>query len=43
MSLGEDMKKLSLGDGEGSEDPILLASVEGRLPTLKDVKRSVKV
>jgi meiosis-specific protein len=43
MSLGEDMKKLSLGDGERSKDPILLASVEGRLPTLKDVKKSLKV
>jgi hypothetical protein len=43
MSLGEDMMNLSLGDGEYSMDPILLASVEGRHPTLKDVKKSLKV
>ncbi|KAI0256862.1 HORMA domain-containing protein, partial [Lactifluus subvellereus] len=42
MSLGEDMKNLSLGDGEYSMDPILLASAEGRHPTLKDVKKSLK-
>ena len=43
MSLGEDMEKLCLGDGGHSEDPILLASAEGRLPTFKDVKKSLKV
>ena len=43
MSLGEDLEKLTLGDGNHSKDPILLASVEGRLPTFKDVKRSLKV
>jgi meiosis-specific protein HOP1 len=43
MSLGEDLKKLSLGDGGYSKDPILLASAEGRLPTFKDVKKSLKV
>ncbi|KAI0306419.1 HORMA domain-containing protein [Multifurca ochricompacta] len=36
MSLGEDLRKLSLGDGDDSQDPILLASVEGRLPTFRD-------
>jgi hypothetical protein len=43
MSLGEDLKKLSLVDGGYSKDPILLASTEGRLPTFKDVKKSLKV
>jgi meiosis-specific protein HOP1 len=43
MSLGEDLKRLSLGDGGYSKDPILLASAEGRLPTFKDVKKSLKV
>ncbi|KAH9001111.1 HORMA domain-containing protein [Lactarius akahatsu] len=43
MSLGEDMKKLSLGNGGYSKDPITLASAVGRLPTFKDVKRSLKV
>jgi meiosis-specific protein HOP1 len=43
MSLGEDLEKLSLGDGGHSKDPILLASAEGRLPTFKDVKKSLKV
>ncbi|KAH9043071.1 HORMA-domain-containing protein [Lactarius pseudohatsudake] len=42
MSLGEDMKKLSLGNGGYSKDPITLASAAGRLPTFKDVKRSLK-
>src|SRR6266404_1626852 len=42
MSLGEDMQKLSLRDG-CSKDPIMLGSAEGRLPTFKDVKRSLKV
>lgn len=43
VSLGEDLKKLSLGEGGYSKDPILLASAEGRLPTFKDVKKSLKV
>jgi hypothetical protein len=43
MSLGEDLEKLSLGDGGHSKDPILLASAEGRLPTFKDVQKSLKV
>ena len=43
MSLGDDLEKLTLGDGGHSKDPILLASVEGGLPTFKDVKRSLKV
>ena len=42
MSLGKDLEKLTLGDGDHSKDPVLLASVEGRLPTFKDVKRSLK-
>ena len=43
MSLGEDLEKLSLGDGGHSKDPIMLAGAEGRLPTFKDVKKSLKV
>jgi hypothetical protein len=43
MSLGEDMEKLSLGDGAHSNDPILLASAQGHLPSFKDVKKSLKV
>lgn len=43
MSLGEDLKKLSLGDEGYSNDPILSASAEGRLPTFKDVKKCLKV
>jgi len=43
MSLGDDLEKLSLGDGGHSKDPILLATAEGRLPTFKDVKKSLKV
>ncbi|KAH9079578.1 HORMA domain-containing protein [Lactarius deliciosus] len=42
MSLGEDMKKLSLGNGGYSKDPITVANAAGRLPTFKDVKRSLK-
>ncbi len=37
------MKKLSLGDGGYSKDPIMLTSAAGRLPTFKDVKKSLKV
>jgi hypothetical protein len=43
MSLGEDLERLSLGDGDHSKDPILMACAEGRLPTFKDVKKSLKV
>ncbi len=43
MSLGEDLEKLSLGDGGQSKDPILVASAEGRLPAFRDVKKSLKV
>ncbi|KAF8274863.1 HORMA domain-containing protein [Lactarius quietus] len=42
MTLGEDMKKLSLGDGGYSKDPMVLASAAGFLPTFKDVKKSLK-
>jgi hypothetical protein len=39
------MGKLSLGDGGGrnSKDPILLTGSEGRPPTFKDVRKSLKV
>ena len=43
MSLGEDMKKLSLGDGGHSKGPMLLAGAAGSLPTFRDVKKSLKV
>ncbi|KAI0273433.1 HORMA domain-containing protein [Gloeopeniophorella convolvens] len=42
MSLGEDMNRLSLGGGAFPKDPVLLASAEGRPPTFKDVKKSLK-
>jgi hypothetical protein len=43
MSLGEDMKKLSLGDGGCSKGSMVHASAAGSLPTFKDVKKSLKV
>jgi hypothetical protein len=42
MSLGEDMDKLSLGDGARSKDPVLLASAEGRLPTFKRCEKELE-
>jgi meiosis-specific protein HOP1 len=42
MSLGEDMKKLSLGDGGCSKGSMVHASAAGSLPTFKDVKKSLK-
>lgn len=39
MSLGEDLKRMSLQ----GKDPIVEAAKRGAVPTLKDVKRSVKV
>ena len=44
MSLGKDMAMLSLGNGDYSKNPDMVhASPAGRLPTFKDVKKSLKV
>lgn len=42
MSLGEDLMKLSLG-GSRIPDPIANAAKRGKIPTLGEVKRSLKV
>jgi meiosis-specific protein len=44
MSLGDDLMKLSLSGGKKKDvDPVANASKKGRLPTLGEVKRSLKV
>jgi meiosis-specific protein HOP1 len=43
MSLDDDFEKMSLGATGDSSDPVAAASKLGRKPTLKEVKRSVKV
>jgi hypothetical protein len=44
MSLGEDIQRMSLNSEEGSRpDPVAQAAMEGKVPTLGEVKRSVKV
>ncbi|KAL0563844.1 hypothetical protein V5O48_018218 [Marasmius crinis-equi] len=40
MSLGDDLNKLSLKDG--MNDPLIDSAKKGKIPTLKDVKKSVK-
>ncbi|KZV65910.1 DNA-binding protein [Peniophora sp. CONT] len=42
MSLGEDMSKMKLHDGVASRDPVVRAIAQSRVPTLADVKRSLK-
>ncbi|PFH54173.1 hypothetical protein AMATHDRAFT_135603 [Amanita thiersii Skay4041] len=43
LSLGEDLQKMSLrGQNQRNEDPVTSAILKGRVPTLKEVKRSVK-
>ncbi|VDB82853.1 unnamed protein product [Peniophora sp. CBMAI 1063] len=42
MSLGEDMSKMKLHDGAASRDPVVRAIAQSRVPTLADVKRSLK-
>jgi len=41
MSLGENLDKMSLR--ESAKDPVVQAAKKGKPPTLKDVKKSVKV
>jgi hypothetical protein len=43
MSLDDDFEKMSLGATGDPTDPVAAASKLGRKPTLKEVKRSVKV
>jgi hypothetical protein len=44
MSLGESLKKMTLnGKGKNREDPVAQAIANGKTPTLKEVKMSVKV
>jgi meiosis-specific protein HOP1 len=40
MTLGEDLPRLKAGD---LKDPVSEAVKKGRVPTLRDVKKSVKV
>ncbi|KAI0063417.1 hypothetical protein BV25DRAFT_1883873 [Artomyces pyxidatus] len=42
MTLGEDLMKMTLGDGRKVNDPVAQATTEGRPPTLRDVKKSLK-
>ncbi|KAI0312502.1 hypothetical protein OF83DRAFT_1086972 [Amylostereum chailletii] len=42
MSLGKEMTNLSLGRRKMSKDPATQAALEGRTPTLGDVKKSIK-
>jgi hypothetical protein len=44
MSLGETMKKMTFnGESKRREDPVAHAIRNGKTPTLKEVKMSVKV
>ena len=43
MSLGEDMMNLSLSATDKSHDPVADATRRGKIPTLGEVKRSLKV
>lgn len=44
MSLGEDIQRMSLNGEDGSRpDPVAQAAKDGKVPTLGEVKRSVKV
>lgn len=43
MSLGEDMMNLSLSGSKQSQDPVADATRRGKIPTLGEVKRSLKV
>ncbi|CDO73614.1 hypothetical protein BN946_scf185014.g84 [Trametes cinnabarina] len=42
MSLGEDMMNLSLSGSGGAHDPVAAAARQGKVPTLGEVKRSLK-
>lgn len=43
MSLGEDMMNLSLSGTNKPSDPVADATRRGKIPTLGEVKRSLKV
>lgn len=44
MSLGDGLQKMNLKDKRRREDdPVADAAKKGKAPTLKDVKKSVKV
>ncbi|TDL24968.1 DNA-binding protein [Rickenella mellea] len=42
MTLGEDLMKMTLNGQPPPEDPVALATMKGVVPTLGDVKKSVK-
>ena len=43
MSLGDDLMKLSINGRGKKQDPVSDASKKGKVPTLGEVKRSLKV
>ena len=43
MTLGEEMAKVSLSEIRKNYDPVSEATKKGRVPTLGEVKRSLKV
>lgn len=43
MSLGDDLMKLSISGKKRANDPVADATRKGKLPTLGEVKRSLKV
>src|SRR5882762_7453447 len=43
MSLGEDLMRMSLKSPSGSVDPAAEASKKGKVPTLGEVQKSLKV
>lgn len=43
MSLGDDLMKLSISGKKKANDPVADATKKGKLPTLGEVKRSLKV
>ena len=43
MSLGDDLMKLSLAGKRKNADPVSDATKRGHVPTLGEVKRSLKV
>lgn len=43
MSLGEDLMKMSIQGSSGANDPAAEASKQGKVPTLGEVQKSLKV
>ena len=43
MSLGDDLMKLSISGAQKTLDPVADATMKGKIPTLGEVKRSLKV